>query len=140
MAVFSASVFKSTVYDTEDAPIDNGWLGGTFNDPYYESDKRRKEQERREALREAQEEVIRLKQEQQELRLAELEALRVKDKQTKRQLAAMNRRKAELQDAVEEALQAILLMQQENKRRNDEALLVLAAAFPWLNFGGETMH
>lgn len=140
MAVFSASVYKPTVYLTGDSPQESGLLGGTFNDPYAHSDKQREAKR----LREAQEEVIRLKQEQQQLRLDELEAqkasLEAKDKQTKRQLNAMNRRKDELAEEVARLMALISIMQQENQQRNAEALLVLSMAFPWMRIGGETMH
>ncbi len=136
-ASFSTDAFSILAFDFGSAPPDTTQLlGGTFNDPYSYQDKQREAKR----LREAQEEVIRLKQEQQELRLRELDALESKDKQTKRQLLAMERRKAELAAEVAQIMALIALMQQENQQRNIEAILVLSMAYPWLNIGGETMQ
>lgn len=120
--------------------VDNGWLGGTFKDPYFESEKRKAQLARIEALKEAQDEVIRIKMEQQELRLQELAAIEARDKQTARQLAAVNRRKAELADEVIKTMALIEQFENEKKLRNNEALMILSMAFPWLKIGGETMH
>lgn len=139
MAIFSATVFKASVYDTGGA-VDNGWLGGTFKDPYFESEKRKAQLASIKALKEAQDEVIRIKMEQQELRLQELADLEVKDKQTARQLAAMRRKKAELNNEVIKMMALIRQMEDERTRRNNEAIMILSMAFPWLKIGGETMH
>jgi septal ring factor EnvC (AmiA/AmiB activator) len=138
MAVFSPTVYSSTVYDTGEA--DNGWLGGTFNDPYRNADSRREERDRLEAQREAEEEVIRLKQQQQALRLEQLAAQQRRDKQTSRQLAAISRRGEELQALVDTQLALIAAMQQQKQQAKQDALLVLMMACPWINLGGETMH
>lgn len=139
MALFDAAIFDSVVFDTGDSVVDNGWLGGTFTDPYYEIAKRKQAQR----IREAQEEVIQLKQEQQELRLRELEALEAKDKQTKRQLLSVERKKIELAAEVARIMALIDALQAEQitppVEYNTEYLLI-AAACPWLNIGGETMR
>lgn len=139
MAVFSASVFSSTVYDTGTAPQDNGWLGGTFNDPYEYDRKGREERERLNALKERQDEVIRLKLEAQELRRQELAVLESKDKQNQRQLKAIQRTQKEINALIAEQMALILEMQSTVEQRNKEALLVLSLAYPWMNIGG-TMH
>lgn len=136
MAVFSPTVFSSTVFNTGEA--DNGWLGGTFDDPYERSRKRRDTQL---ALKEKEDEIIRLRLEAQELELQKRELDDAKDKQTKRQIAAIERKQAILKQDIADELATLVLMQQAFNRRNEEALALLMSAFPWLNIEtGGTMH
>lgn len=138
VGIFNSAIFNNAIFNTNDSPEpDTGWLGGTFTDPYYEVEKRREAKR----LRDAEEEFIRLKQEQQEIRLQELEALKVQDKQTERQLAAIERRKQFLSY---EIARIIALIEDMNKTiDNDyhiEELLLIYSACPWLTIGGKTMH
>ncbi len=117
-------------------------LGGTFNDPYEYARKGRESLEaaaRQEAVREKQEEIIRLKLEAQALRTQELAIVEAKDKQTQRQLMAMQRRQMELADDIAQMITALKLIQNTKEQRNMEALMVLSLAYPWMNIGG-TMH
>ncbi len=124
---------------------DNGWLGGTpagpnvnpnapgfMYDTPYEAFKREQAK-----LAEKQEAVIAMKLEAQAniLRKRELEAHR--NKQTARQLKALDREQVKLTADIQAAM--IELARLDLQSRNNQAIIVLMAAYPYLNIGG-TMH
>lgn len=131
---FQSNAFQNNAFQIATpgiTPDDNGWLGGTFNDPYSYADRGRQARK----VWEAQEEIIRLKKEAQDLRLQELSYEREQDKQTQRQLRALAREKANLQLLIAKETQKLAALQQTLEQRNFEAMLVLSMSCPFINFG-----
>lgn len=144
MGIFNAAIFNNAVFNTADTGI--VLLGGTpagpnvnpnaanfFYELPYEAYKREQK-----LISEHQDAVIALKLEAQAniVRQRDLQAQR--DKQSLRQLKALEREQVALSVAVAKAQEELVKWQQIHN--NNMAIIILMAAYPYLNIQGGTMH
>ncbi len=138
--IFNASIFNNAIFNTDG---NNGviLLGGTPAGPnvnpnaagfMYETPYQAYQREQA-ILSEKQDEIIAMRLEAQENILRQKELKDLRDKQSKRQLKALDRQQEQLTIAISEAM--IELEKRQLISRNNLAILVLIAAYPYINIG-----
>lgn len=138
--IFNAAIFNNAIFNTDGTGDGVILLGGTPAGPnvnpnaadFYHYDHPYEAYKREQAaLAEKQEAIIAMRLEAQENILRQKEIKTNRDKQSARQLKALERQQEQLTIAIAEAM--VELEKRQLISRNNLAILVLVAAYPYIN-------